>query len=84
MVGNPHLRWVGIASGLWADQEELKAYRDEHRIAMPLALDESGALFRAFGISSVPAIVLIGADGRMLGRIAKFDDPLSPQLAAYD
>jgi peroxiredoxin len=71
------IRWLGIASGLWASEPELAAYRDEHKVTIPLALDESGALFRAFGVTNVPTLLLVDASGRIAGRI----DGSAPQLA---
>lgn len=66
---NPEVRWIGIASGLWASEKDLRDYRNEHRIPVPLALDHDDALFRRFGIRKVPAVVLVGAGGRVERRI---------------
>ena len=63
------VRWVGVASGLWANREELTKYRDEHRIGMPLTLDDSGALFRRFRVTHVPTVLLIDAQGHITSRI---------------
>lgn len=63
------VRWVGVASGLWANRDELAKYRDEHRIGMPLTLDDSGALFRRFRVTHVPTVLLIDAQGRITGRV---------------
>jgi peroxiredoxin len=71
------IRWLGIASGLWASEPELAAYRDEQKVTIPLALDESGALFRAFGVTNVPTLLLLDANARIVRRI---DGP-APQLA---
>ena len=63
------VRWVGVASGLWADREDLAKYRDAHRIDMPLTLDDSGALFRRFRVTHVPTVLFIDAQGRLVQRI---------------
>ncbi|MGO4779673.1 hypothetical protein AB4084_29790, partial [Lysobacter sp. 2RAB21] len=39
------VRWVGVASGLWASEQDLREYRDQHRIPVPLALDRDGAVY---------------------------------------
>lgn len=76
------IRWLGIGSGLWADVEDLTAYRDERQITMPLALDESGALFRQFAIASVPAIVLVDAHARIVRRLDPAATSFTDELAA--
>ncbi len=67
LAGGSGTRWLGIASGLWATPADLREYRTTYGVRIPLSLDESGALFRAFGISEVPAALI--ADGR--GRIVR-------------
>ncbi|WP_210191209.1 redoxin domain-containing protein [Bradyrhizobium mercantei] len=63
------LRWLGIASGLWASEKDLADYRKESEIGIPLTLDGSGRLFRAFGVHDVPTIILVDHDGRIVSRI---------------
>ncbi|MBS0388213.1 MAG: redoxin domain-containing protein [Proteobacteria bacterium] len=63
------VRWLGIASGLWATEADLADYRKQRNVTIPLALDESGKLFRAFDVMQVPTALLIGADGRVARRI---------------
>lgn len=76
------LRWVGVASGLWADRDELAKYRDEHRIGMPLTLDDSGALFRRFRVTHVPTVLLIDAQGRIAGRVEEAGPKLDQAVRA--
>jgi peroxiredoxin len=77
-----HVRWLGIASGLWADQDGLRAYQQEHHLTMPLALDESGALFRRFRVMHVPTLLVFDAHGRLVRRIEGVDAQLGDQLNA--
>jgi peroxiredoxin len=63
------VHWIGIASGLWASEADLREYRDEHHIPVPLALDRDDALFRRFGVRRVPAVIVLDADGRILQHI---------------
>lgn len=63
------IRWLGIASGLWATQDDLRAYRDAQRVPVPLTLDADGSLFRRFGVRSLPAAVVLDADGRVARRM---------------
>lgn len=63
-----HVRWLGIASGLWASRAELTSYQRDHHIAMPLVLDDSGALFRRFRVMHVPTFIVLDAQGRVVRR----------------
>jgi len=64
-----HVRWLGIASGLWATPDDLREYQVKQQISIPLTLDESGTLFRQFGVRDTPTIVLADAQGRIARRI---------------
>ena len=77
-------RWIGIASGLWADRADLGEYRDKQHIAMPLSLDESGALFRHFHVSQVPIWVVLNPNGKVIRRIERVSPHLDEQLALAD
>ena len=63
------VRWLGIASGLWATEDDLREYRDTYHVTLPLTLDESGTLFRSFDVRSVPTVVITDAHGRIVRRI---------------
>jgi quercetin dioxygenase-like cupin family protein/peroxiredoxin len=67
------VRWIGIASGLWASADDLRKYRDEYKIGIPLTLDESGALFRAFRVADVPTVLIADAQGTLIRRIVPDD-----------
>jgi peroxiredoxin len=76
------VNWLGIASGLWATPDELREYQLKHRIAIALTLDESGALFRQFGVTDTPTIVLADAQGRIVRRIEAGQlEELAPAIA---
>ena len=67
------VRWLGVASGLWAVPNELEAYRAEHDTPIPLTLDESGEWFRSFEVSDVPTLLVADGSGRLVRRIDGFD-----------
>jgi thiol-disulfide isomerase/thioredoxin len=67
-------RWVGVAAGLWAGQSDLVAYQKDHSLRMPLALDETGAFFRAYKIADVPTFVVVDAKGRVIARTSQADE----------
>ena len=69
LSGERNARWLGIPSGLWATPEDLREYRTKYRVRIPLSLDESGALFRAFNVTRVPAVLIADGSGRILRRV---------------
>ncbi|HUO81055.1 MAG TPA: redoxin family protein [Steroidobacteraceae bacterium] len=79
-AGNGGVRWLGIASGLWAGREDLAEYRGAHALRLPLALDESGDLFREFGVREVPVVVVLDAGGRIVRRLAGAGEELQAEL----
>lgn len=74
------IRWLAVASGLWATKDDLIDYRTQYRTAIPLTLDESGAIFRSFRIMSVPTVVIADENGQIVRRIEGFDARLSADL----
>jgi thiol-disulfide isomerase/thioredoxin len=66
---DPRVRWLGIASGLWANADDLRQYRTEYQVTIPLTLDASGEIFRAFRVHDVPTVIIADADGRIVRRI---------------
>lgn len=79
---NTNVRWLGIASGLWAGKDDLRAYQHDHHVAMPLALDDSGALFRSFRVMHVPTLLIVDANGHIVRRVEGVDPTLSSELKA--
>ncbi|GAC1676893.1 MAG: hypothetical protein NVS9B2_27640 [Steroidobacteraceae bacterium] len=69
LSSDPLVRWLGIASGLWANGEDLREYRRDNKVTIPLTLDASGAIFRAFRVNDVPTILVADAGGRLVRRI---------------
>jgi thiol-disulfide isomerase/thioredoxin len=69
LAADPRVRWLGIASGLWANSEDLRKYRTENRVPIPLTLDASGDVFRAFRVNQVPTVLIADAGGRIVRRI---------------
>lgn len=64
------LRISAVASGLWASEKDLRAYRAKTGLRFPLVLDASGAMFRRYGIRQVPALLLIDGRGATIRRLA--------------
>ena len=74
------VRWLGIASGLWATQLEMDEYRAKHGTELPLTLDESGEWFRAFDVMDVPTVILADGDGRLVRRVNGFESGWPSEL----
>jgi thiol-disulfide isomerase/thioredoxin len=79
-AGDGSARWLGIASGLWATRDDLEEYRTTHAVALPLALDDSGALFRAFGVREVPVLLVCDGQGRIVRRLGDAGETLRAEL----
>ena len=73
VAGEGNARWLGVASGLWATPPDLREYRLKYHVNIPLALDESGALFRAFNVNTVPVVLVADGSGRIVRRIEAAD-----------
>jgi peroxiredoxin len=63
------VRWLGIASGLWATADDVQAYRATHHLRLPLTVDESGQLFQAFGVNNTPTIIVVDQSNVVVQRI---------------
>jgi peroxiredoxin len=83
LAGDHDTRWLGIASGLWATAEDLREYRTQYAVGIPLALDESGALFRAFTVNQLPAALIVDRHGRIVRRVegAELETPTALRAA---
>lgn len=71
LARNPavHVRWLGIASGLWVTTQDLKDYQLQYGVRIPLTLDASGRDFRTFDVTQMPTAVIISDHGRVLRKI---------------
>lgn len=85
LAGDPNVRWLGIASGLWANSEDLQHYRTQYQVKIPLTLDASGKVFRAFRVNDVPTVLIADARGHIIRRLdakaAQDPDALHAALA---
>jgi len=79
---HPQVRWLGIASSLWATKQDLGKYQADYKVTIPLTLDESGALFRTFQVRNVPTVLVIDTHGRIERRMEGSDPQLPAALQA--
>ena len=73
--------WLGVVAHLWTTPSSLAAYQARIQPRIPMAVDSEGAAFRLFGIRRLPAVALIGADGRLVRVVGPDDTDL---LAAVE
>ena len=76
------------------DSEEraslVKAFADELRVTFPIGIDETGALFGLYEVSSLPTTIVIGVDGRVklretsaiMNAEVSLDPVLGPEVEA--
>jgi thiol-disulfide isomerase/thioredoxin len=69
LANDPRVRWLGIASGLWANSDDLRQYQSENGVTIPLTLDASGEVFRAFRVNDVPTVLIADPGDRIVRRI---------------
>jgi thiol-disulfide isomerase/thioredoxin len=69
LAADPRVRWLGIASGLWANSDDLRQYQSKSGINIPLTLDASGEVFRTFRVNDVPTVLVADFKGRIVRRI---------------
>ena len=74
------VRWLAIASGLWATKEDLLDYKSKYKSTIPLTLDDSGTLFRSFRVMNVPTLLIADANGQIVRRVEGFDADLPAEL----
>jgi hypothetical protein len=68
LAGSGGVRVMGVASGLWTNARDLKDYETQNKVRIPITLDASGDLFRAFHVTRSPTVVVLGPDGRETKR----------------
>jgi peroxiredoxin len=68
LAAHSGMRWVGIASGLWATTQDLESYQKDNQVTIPLTLDDTGALFRQFAVRDVPTLIVLDPKGHVVRR----------------
>ncbi len=69
--------WLGVVAHLWTTPKALAAYETRMKPRVPMAVDSDGQAFRVFGIQRLPAVALIGADGRLVRMVGPDDTDLA-------
>ncbi|MGC4084907.1 MAG: redoxin family protein [Vicinamibacterales bacterium] len=69
--------WLGVVAHLWTTPRSLNSYQTRLKPRVPMAIDSDGRAFRTFGIGRLPAVALIGADGRLVRVVGPDDTDLA-------
>ena len=69
LASDQRMEWFGVMSHMWTAPKALANYESKMKPGFPLALDTSGAAFRAFGVTRFPAVALIDTRGRLVKLI---------------
>jgi thiol-disulfide isomerase/thioredoxin len=69
--------WLGVVAHLWTTPRSLDSYETRMKPRVPMAIDTDGRAFRAFGVGRLPAVALIGADGRLVRVVGPDDTDLA-------
>lgn len=86
LASDQRMGWFGVMSQMWTTPKALAKYESKMKPRLPLALDSSGAAFRAFGVKRFPAVALMDTSGRLIklveGDSAKFAAAISSVQAS--
>jgi thiol-disulfide isomerase/thioredoxin len=74
---NHTIEWLGVVAHLWTTPKSLGAYQARMTPRVPMAVDSDGRAFRVFGIRRLPAVALVGADGRLVRIVRPGDTDLA-------
>ena len=75
------VRWLGVASALWATNDDLKHYKVQYETTIPLMVDDSGLWFRTFRVMNVPTLIIADSKGQIVRRVEGFDGNLRSELS---
>lgn len=84
LAAKPGVHWLGVVSGLWTKDSDLVDYVATNGATVPLALDDTGAVFRAFDVRTIPAVALLDGEGRLIELLGPEDSDIAGALAAIE
>ena len=74
LLGRKDIHWLGVAAGLWTLPKDVTGWLTSVNFPLPAVLDTDGHLFHRFGITEIPAVVLIDSSGKVV-RVLGPDEP---------
>lgn len=66
--------WVTISTNVWSSVPELEEYKKSYQTTLPIVFDQSGDIFKRFGVNQIPTIVLINKNGEIYSHSSIQDD----------
>ncbi len=82
LAAKADVRWLGVSGNLWASDKDLADYITSTGTKIPLALDASGEVLRAFGVRDIPAVAVLDAEGRLVRLLGPDDTDIVGALAS--
>lgn len=70
-----------FAVNMAENEAEIRSFVRQKNLTLPVALDPSGSLAKAFGVTGIPHLVVIGKDGTVKGTHTGADKNLQQKLA---
>ena len=58
--------WVAVSLDVWANESDVTGYLEQHQLKIPTVLDNTKAIFKSFGIRSLPSLVVLKPDGTVV------------------
>ncbi len=57
-----------LAVNIEEDREKVAAWAKEKKLSVPVVLDPSGALTRAYQVTATPTVLLVARNGTLIGK----------------
>lgn len=55
----PQINWLGVVTRLWTEDKDLADYRKRFNVQHPLTIDNTNAIFLAYGVKDIPTLILL-------------------------
>ena len=82
-LSQTRVEWLGIVAHLWTTPKSLAAYEARVMPRVPMGVDTDGLAFRLFGIQRLPAVALIGPDGRLVRIVGSEETDLRTAIDRF-
>ena len=81
LVSSQPIEWFGVMSHLWTTPKDLAEYEAKTKPRLPLAVDSTGAAFRAFGVKRFPAVAFIDTHGHLVKLVEGEPDRFATEIS---
>ncbi len=66
----------------WGLESETKKFAQQNKAKMPILADPGSKMAKAYRVTAPPAWLLIGADGKFIGKFASLDGAAAKKIEA--